>query len=313
MTAPICLFTYNRPNETRLTVEALKQNLLASSSDLFVFSDGPKNANSKPKVDEVRQYLRTVKGFKSVEIIKSHENKGLANSIIDGVTLIIKKYGKVIVLEDDLISTPTFLNFMNEALKFYEEVKKVQSINGYSVFLPGQKKEVYFQIRPFPWGWATWNDRWDKAIFDKQKIKLSIQSDRFVLKEFKKHCGDDIAKMLLDSLNNKNDSWYVRWTFDHFRKKNFSVFPNKSYIQNIGHNLESTHCKGINTYISELVDNSEDNQVLYEFYKPDKKSVEEFLNYFSLRHKLKFRIKLLSSNLGRRRLIEEFKNKIQLI
>jgi len=310
MLAPICLFTYNRPYETQLTVDALKQNQLAPSSDLIIFSDGPKNANSKQRVFEVRQYLATVTGFRSVEIIESPVNKGLANSIIEGVTMIIKKYGKVIVLEDDLVSAPKFLDFMNHALDFYDEDKRIQSINGYSVLLPSINKDVFFQIRPFPWGWATWNDRWDKDIFDKQKLKLLVQSKDYILKDFKQKCGDDIAKMLMDSLENKNDSWYVRWTFDHFRKKNHSIFPYESYIQNIGHNLESTHCKGINTYICKPVENLETNPILSEFYEPNKKSINDFLNYFSLQHKLKFRIKLLSSGMGRKRLIEEFKTKL---
>jgi hypothetical protein len=310
MIAPICLFTYNRLVETKQTIEALKLNFMASSSDLFIFSDGPKIANSKPKVEEVRQYLRSIDGFRSIEIFESNINKGLANSIIEGVTMIVKKYGKVIVLEDDLVSSPNFLSFMNQSLDFYYNDKRIQSINGYSLLLPSLNKDVYFQIRPFPWGWATWSDRWEKEIFDKQKLKFLVKSDRLILKEFKKVCGDDISEMLLDSLENRNDSWYVRWTFDHFRRKNYSVFPNESYIQNIGHNLHSTHCKGINTYVSKFVDGKINHQLL-KFYVPDKNTVNEFLKYFSLSYKLKFRIKLLSSALGRRRLIEEFKNKFK--
>jgi hypothetical protein len=313
MLAPICLFTYNRPYETKLTIEALKLNFLASSSELYIFSDGPKNNESFEKVRDVRNYIKNIDGFKIIKIIESTVNKGLANSIIEGVTQIINQYEKVIVMEDDLVTQPNFLKFMNHALDFYEQEKKIQSVNGYSVLLKSPVKEIYFQTRPFPWGWGTWKDRWTEDIFDKQRLKLLIQSDRILLKQFKRKCGNDISKMLIDSINSKNDSWYVRWTFDHFMRKNYSLFPYKAYIENIGHNIESTHCKGINTYISEMNEDTEYIHELSDFYVPDKNSVKEFLEYFTISHKMKFRIKLLGSKLGRKKIIEELKYKIGVI
>ena len=166
MLAPICLFTYNRLSETQQTVEALKKNFLASKSDLFVFSDGPKNAGAKLKVEDVREYLRSINGFKSVTIFESEENKGLAKSIISGVTQIIKKEGKVIVLEDDLITTPNFLDFMNQALDSFEYNDKVFSISGYTLNLPSlsqHNKDYYFAHRASSWGWATWTNRWESV------------------------------------------------------------------------------------------------------------------------------------------------------
>ena len=312
MLAPICLFTYNRLEETIQTVKSLQNNYLAPLSELFVFSDGPRSESAIPKVTEVRNYLSTITGFKSVLILESPVNKGLANSIIEGVSKVIEQYGKIIVLEDDLISSPNFLNFMNHALDFYETDTKIQSINGYSVFLMSAMEEVYFQTRPFPWGWATWSDRWKKDIFDKKKLDLFIKSDNFILKEFKAKCGNDISKMLLNSINNKNDSWYVRWTFDHFRNNNYSIFPTKSYIQNIGHNTNGTHCNGINSYVSTLINIHETDHKLSGLIIPDKKLKKEFLKYFNLSYKLKFRIKLLSTKLGRQRLMEELRYKINL-
>jgi hypothetical protein len=312
MLAPICLFTYNRIEETTQTVEALQNNNLAQSSTLFIFSDGPKDESAISKVDEVRRYIKTINGFNSIVIKESIENKGLANSIIDGVTQIIEEFGKVIVLEDDLISSPGFLKFMNQALDYYDSKKKIQSINGYSLFLKSNIKEVYFQTRPFPWGWATWNDRWNKNIFDKNRINSLIKSDKTILKDFSKKCGNDISRMLLNSLTNKNDSWYVRWTFDHFRNMTYSVFPYRSFIQNIGHNIDGTHCKGINSYLSVPINNIDFDHILSVYYSPDKNLEREFLAYFSLRHKLKIRIKLLTSMTGRRRLIDEIITKIDI-
>lgn len=305
MLAPICLFTYNRLSETQQTVAALQRNYLAAESELFVFSDGPKNEDGKIKVEVVREYIHSISGFKSVEIFESPLNKGLANSIIDGVSQIIEKYGKVIVLEDDLISTSNFLIFMNKALDFYIDEKNIQSVNGYSLSLKDKKEDVYFQIRPFPWGWATWKDSWDPQIFNKEDLKREIESNESILKQFNKVCGNDISKMLLDSINNKNDSWYVRWTFDHFRNNKYSVYPSYSFIQNIGHNDLGTHCKGINSYRAILVDNKKIVYNFIRFHLPNKRLSNEFLNYFSIRYKLFFRIKLLTSKVGRKNLIKE--------
>jgi GT2 family glycosyltransferase len=129
--APIALFVYNRPWHTRQTVEALKKNQLFDSSDLIILSDGAKDQASAQKVEEVRQYLRTISGFKSVKIIERDCNIGLAQSIISGVTQVINEYGRVIVMEDDLVTSPFFLRYMNDALECYENEDKVISIHGY--------------------------------------------------------------------------------------------------------------------------------------------------------------------------------------
>ncbi len=122
--APIVLFVYNRLSHTKQTVESLQKNYLADQSELFIFSDGPKNELDRQKVENVRKYLNSINGFKNIVIKESQENKGLANSVISGVSEIISKYGKIIVMEDDLVSAPGFLKFMNEALEFYKDNSK---------------------------------------------------------------------------------------------------------------------------------------------------------------------------------------------
>jgi len=134
MYAPIALFVYKRLNHTKRTLKALQKNTLAQESELFVYSDGWKNEEDREKVEEIRNYLKTISGFKHLEIIKKEKNEGLANSIIAGVTDIVNKYGKVIVLEDDLVSSPYFLQFMNDALNLYENEERVDGKSIY--FIP---------------------------------------------------------------------------------------------------------------------------------------------------------------------------------
>lgn len=312
MLAPICLFTYNRPDETRKTIEALQLNKLALESELFVFSDGPKREEDDAKVQETRSILKTISGFRKVEFIEAPENKGLANSIIDGVSRILEKYGKVIVLEDDLITSSNFLDFMNQALDYYETDRRIHSVNGYSLKLKSNRADVYFQQRPFPWGWGTWTDRWSIEIFNKTKLSNLITEDKTILPQFKKACGDDISRMLMNSLNGKNDSWYVRWAFDHFRKHTYSVFPSKSFVQNIGHSSEGTHCKGINPYLSQYINRQENDLSFPEFSISEKQITNEFLYYFTFTNKLITRIKLLPKRDGRKALFEDFIYKMKL-
>lgn len=314
MYAPICLFTYNRLKETKQTIDSLKNNYLAMESELFIFSDGPRNEMVKSKVDKLREYLRTISGFKAVSIIESTENKGLANSIISGVTQVINKYGKVIVLEDDLITTANFLNFLNQALDFYKNDINIQSVNGFALDISstGNKGDVYFQKRPFSWGWATWSDRWNPNIFNKEMIKSEINLNVSVLKKFKKACGDDIVTMLLNSLNEKNDSWYVRWVYNHFKNKRYSVYPRYSLVENIGFGDSGTHCKNINSYIYKLDNRNKLEFSITKFKEPEKSIDKAFLFNFSLYNKVLIRLKLLKTMKGRKQLISEIKSKINI-
>ena len=308
--APICLFTYNRCSETQQTVKALQNNKLAKESDLFVFSDAAKDTGSPEKVKAVRDYLKSIAGFRSVTIFEATSNKGLANSIIDGVSQVVNEFGKVIVLEDDLITRPDFLNFMNQALSFYEDSKIIQSVNGYSLALKSATATGYFQKRPFPWGWATWKDRWDVQLFEKEPLKELLKADSQLLKQFKRLCGDDVSQMFLNSIHGVNDSWYVRWTFNHFKSGRFSVYPLHSFVSNIGFGEEGTHCKGINPYKSKKSSGLNDHFVFIDFKCPEKKLTQEFLRFFSKKHRLLVRVRLLSTSTGRAAVRDDIKSKI---
>ncbi len=309
MYAPICLFTYNRLFETKQTIEALQKNFLASESELIIFSDGPKNKDAEKKVEEVREYIHQVSGFNSVQVYESPTNKGLAKSIIEGVTKVLMDFNNVIVLEDDLLTSRNFLNYMNQALGYYERDSQIQTICGYSVFIKklDEFEDVYFQKRPLSWGWATWSTRWSKDLFNKEIIRNEITQDKNILKKFKNEFGNDIADMLLDSLNNKNDSWYVRWAYNHFKKDTYSVYPSLSLVENIGHGELSTHCKGINSYDYRLDNGRRTNFKFIEFDSRIDKYSKHFLKYFTLKHKVVFRVKLIGSRNGRKELIAEIR------
>jgi len=310
--SPICLFVYNRIDETKQTINALKANHLAKRSDLIIYSDGYKNSIDRELVIEVRSYLREISGFKSIIIRESEINKGLAQSVIDGVTDVFISYKCIIVLEDDLVTTPNFLDFMNQALKTYSLKNNLMSINGFSIDVGqdnmSEKKDVFFHNRTLSWGWATWKDRWSKEMFDIDKIKSEINDK--TLFAFRKKCGDDISRMLLDSLSGRNDSWYVRWVFRHFLEKKLALFPCYSKIKNIGYGEHATHCKTI-----DVLKTSYDNEFLQFFNFPEKPETDplinkRFLSYFSYNYKFWFRISLIFKSKGLAMLFKDVKLKL---
>ena len=251
--APIVLFTFHRLEHTKKNIEYLKKNTLASESDLFIFSDGPRNNNEAEKVEKVREFLESVDGFKSVKIIKSESNKGLAKSVIGGVTDVIRTYKKVIVLEDDLETSPNFLSYMNESLDLYEERKDIWSIAGYSpnIKIPDEyDKDVYLVGRASSWGWATWDDRWslnDWDVKDYNNFKRSREKKKLFNTR-----GTDMAPMLEDQMKGRIDSWAVRWVYNQFKNNMLSVYPTKSLVRNIGNDLSGTHTAITDKYDVEI-------------------------------------------------------------
>lgn len=309
MKAPICLFTYNRLEETKRCVGALQKNFLASDSELFIFSDGAKDEEGISKINEVRDYLKTIKGFKKITIKESSENKGLANSIINGVSEIIEEYGKVIVLEDDLLTSPNFLDFMNQALEYFQLDSQIQSINGYSLPI-NNIGDIYLQTRPFSWGWATWKNRWSKEVFNKMELRQEIESKPQLLKEFGLKCGRDCPKMFKDSIYNRNNSWYIRWAFDHFRGQKYSVYPAYSLVENIGFNSDGTHCNGIGAYNFRMKSSITREFRFEGFNYPPEEITNEFLYYFSIKRKLLVRVNALRTATGRKLLFKEIRQKL---
>lgn len=247
--APIVLFTYRRLETLMRTVVALQQNRLASASVLHIFSDAAKGNFDEVDVAAVREYINSVSGFLQVIIHESAVNKGLACSIIEGVSEIIDTHGKVIVLEDDLVTSPNFLNFMNLALETYAESPQVFSISGYGLKVAVPKDyeyDVYFSPRGMSWGWATWNNRWnviDWKIEDyKEFITSKKQKKRFSVG------GSDLNDMLKKQIEGKIDSWAIRWYYHQFKNNQFTAFPIKSKVINLGFDDLATHTNAYNRY-----------------------------------------------------------------
>lgn len=241
--APTVLFVYNRPDHTRKTLEALRENYMAADTNLFIFSDAAKSDTQKDKVDEVRKIIYHFKGFKTISIHEAEKNRGLANSVISGVTEIISKYGKVIVLEDDMLTSKKFLNFMNDALDFYKQDTSIWSISGYQFpfeIPPNYKKPVYTAYRSSSWGWATWKDRWDTIDW---KI-IDYKNYRYNLPKIMKFCkgGTDLDKMLRYQMNGKIDSWAIRWCYNQSMQNKYTIYPICSLVNSIGTDGSGTHC-----------------------------------------------------------------------
>ena len=249
--APIALFVYSRPWHTRQTVTALQKNDLSKESSLFVFSDGPRFERDRKNVMAVREYINQIKGFKSVTVVEREVNFGLARSIISGVTEIVNRYGKIIVLEDDIIVSPYFLKFMNEALEFYQEEHKVISIHGYIYPMKIRPPETFFIRGTDCWGWATWKRGWDLFEPDGRKLLNELKRGRLE-KKFDINGAYPFTKMLKNQIRRKNDSWAVRWYASAFLNDKLTLYPGRSLAQNIGFDNSGTHCYGTNVLDTEI-------------------------------------------------------------
>ncbi|TDO19028.1 glycosyltransferase family protein [Pedobacter duraquae] len=252
--APILLFTYKRLDTLKAAVTALKKNELAAQSDLFIFSDAAKSDHDQPTVQKVREFLKQIDGFNKVSIYESSNNKGLARSIIEGVTKVINDYGRAIVLEDDLLTVPSFLQFTNQALSFYKDQSNVYSISGYNYDFKVRENGVYdnyFVTRGCSWGWATWADRWNKVDWNIANYS-DIESAAFK-KSFNKS-GTDLTSMLLKQRDGLIDSWAIRWYYNQWKLNGLTVYPVRSLIDNQGFDDDATHTKVFNRYKTNLMD-----------------------------------------------------------
>lgn len=247
--APIALFVYNRPAHTRQTVESLQKNALSKDSDLIVFSDAPKSDVQAEAVNEVRQYIRQIDGFKSVTIVERETNFGLARSIIEGVTRLCEEYGRVIVLEDDLITSPHFLRFMNDALDMYEHEERVMHISGATYPIESMEEDTFFLRIPLCWGWATWNRAWQH--FRKSNDVMS-KFDRRMRKAFTFNDTYNTWQQLEQNKNGVISSWFVYWYATLFLRNGLALFPGKSLVRNIGMDGTGVHCLASNNYDMEL-------------------------------------------------------------
>ena len=279
--APIVLFVYNRPWHTKQTLEALMANELAERSSLYIYCDGPRG-NASPldlkKIKEVRELVKETKWCKEVIVRERSDNQGLAESVIQGVTEVIEEHGKVIVLEDDIVTGKFFLKFMNESLLIYQDNTKVFGISGYKYpSIRNIKASTYFLPISSSWSFGTWEDRWGKVNFNGKELLEKI--DRQKLKSKFDFGGNPFYKMLKDHIGNKNDSWAIRFYASMFLNNFYFLYPNKSLIENIGFDGTGVHC-GNENFFSKVKKNNGQINVKRIKIQLEKKSVNSIKDCF---------------------------------
>ena len=250
--APMVLFVYNRTWHAKQAIESLQANELAGQTNLFIFSDAAKNDNDKENVGQVRQYIKRISGFRSITIIERESNYGLAKNIIEGITDIISKYERVIVVEDDLLTSPFFLGFMNEALDKYKYEEDVISIHGYCLPIeyPG---ETFFLKGADCWGWATWERGWKLFNKDSQELMRQLRM-KSLLYEFDFNGSHDFSGMLQKQIEGKVNSWAIRWYASAFLHNKLTLYPSRSLVINIGGDGSGTHPQREEEYRTSLAD-----------------------------------------------------------
>ena len=275
--APIVIFTYKRLWHTHQTIEALKNNELAEKSTFFIFSDAPKSQKEKKAVEEVRKYIKSIKGFKEVIVIEREKNYGLAKNIIDGVTRVVNRYGKVIVLEDDIVTSPYFLKYMNEALEFYKNNEKVMHISGYIYPVNNESLPDFFFLKPTScWGWGTWKRAW--RFFKKDCDYFMKLFSKEMIYDFNLSNSYNYWAQIIANKKGKINTWAIFWYASVYINGGLSLHPKISFTNNIGHDGSGEHCGEEKCFLwNKLNETSEFvfPEIVEEHYEA-RKRIEEF-------------------------------------
>jgi len=304
--APIALFVFNRPQHTERILDSLKKNTIARQSKLLVFSDGPRNSEQLNAVLRVREIVSRADGFQSITVHTNEHNLGLAESIIQGMTVVLEDHNHVIILEDDLEFSPYFLSYMNEALTRYQNHRNIFSISGYNLppsLMPipaSYQYDVYCNLRSSSWGWGTWKDRFERVDWNVSDYERFTKSKK--LTEAFNRGGEDLADMLKLQQEGKIDSWAIRWVYAQFKNMGLSITPIRSYVNNIGHDGTGTHCCKTDKYVNDLSLAKSDVKWITEL-KVDEKLMENFCKNYakhpnpprSILHKVKQKLTNLLS------------------
>lgn len=314
--APVIVFNYNRPEHSMRTWEALSRNQFASETELYLYCDGPKDGASEEMKcaiaslhEQAEKYSAEAKKegkFKDIHVVCAERNKGLANSIIGGVTEVVNRHGKVIVLEDDLVSSPYLLKYMNEALDYYQNYGGVMSI---SANRPPMSKmqipedyqyDVFACLRSYSTGWATWRDRWSKVDWTMDDFER-CKSNPDMLRALNR-LGEDFAPMMQMQVDGKIDSWAVRFGFSHFKNHSVAILPCKSYVTNIGFDGTGTHSGTIaKTYENDLSQSVENPRFLDVVYEDDRIINAFYSSFYPKRRPLwKKAVNFIARKLGKK-------------
>lgn len=242
--APIVLFVYNRPDHASRTLASLAANSLARDSDLIIYADGPKKPEHEASVRAVRELVRSVTGFRSIRIVERETNFGLAKSIISGVSEVCAERGRVVVVEDDLETSPDFLGFLNAGLERYRDEPRVLQISGYAY--PAHDRstaDAFFLPMVSCWGWATWSRAWAK--FDPaMKALTRLDGDREARRRFNVDDCYDYYGMACQQRQGKIDSWGIRWQLSLFEHQGLVLYPRETLVRNAGVDKTGTHGAG---------------------------------------------------------------------
>lgn len=249
--APILLFVYNRPAHTRRLIESLLGNAEAAASPLFIYSDASRDEAARPAVEEVRRYIHSLNGFSAITIVERTENWGLAQNVIDGVTTLLREFDRVIVLEDDLVLSPCFLRFMNEALETYKDEPRVGHIQACDFTQDPSLPDTFLIKWTGSWGWATWRRAWKYFNPDGRALLEELERRRLT------HTFDfdgtyRYTRMLRRQVEGKNNSWAIRWNASLFLADILSLNVGHSLVQNTGFDGSGTNCGGGGLYASTL-------------------------------------------------------------
>lgn len=249
--APILLFVYNRPEHLKQLIASLQANAEAAQSMLFIYTDAARNKADEEQVNKVREVIRHIDGFASIEVVERATNWGLARNIIGGVTEQIRCYGRVIVLEDDLVVAPYFLRFMNDALEAYKDEPQVGHIQACDFTQDASLPDTFLIKFTGSWGWATWERAWQHFNPDGQALLNELESRRLT-RRFDFNGNYHFTRMLRRQVQGKNNSWAIRWNASLFLKDILSLNVGRSLVQNNGFDGSGTHCGGGNLYGSQL-------------------------------------------------------------
>lgn len=239
--APVALFAFNRPDHLAKTLVSLAANTFAADSDLIIFCDGSRSPSDEAQVALVRQVARSANGFRTLQVIERERNIGLVASITGEVKQLCRDFGRVIVLEDDLITAPLFLSFMNDALARYEHEPRVMQISGYMYpVAPSAGNQVVFLPVTSCWGWATWRRAWDS--YDSSMTGFEeLKADTVRRRAFNLDGHYDYIKLLSEHMTGKVNSWGVVWHLSVFMNHGLTIYPPSSLVSNMGFDGSGTH------------------------------------------------------------------------
>lgn len=250
--APIGIFVYNRPDHTRRLLESLHQNPAFATSPITVFCDGPKSDDDRRAIERTRAVVRELVP-EGAAIIERDANQGLARSIIDGVTMLTERHGRVIVCEDDLVLSPHALDFLNRALERYRDEPRVMHVAAYMYPVKADLPPAHFYREATCWGWGTWDRAWRQFDPDAERLLDHVgglrHKDRFNIEG-----SMYFYEMLRQQAVGRIDSWAIRWYASMFRAGGLALHPGRSLVQNEGFDGTGVHCGTTDAFDVSLAD-----------------------------------------------------------